>query len=155
MQTDKKSKNLPLVPAGLQKDRVGTNSHFAIVTDDCGIHSAFELVKIKLKNEFYSFLSLIYSVSDPLSPPLFVTELESLERRYFSQLITYYEYSGSISLRDNSETNQELLEIVINCNTCEQMQFLLFGREEFVARISDRLFFLGINSNQIHSHIIK
>ena len=153
MQADKKSTSFPFVSFGVKQGRTGTNSHFAFVTDDSGIYSAFELIKMKLKDGCNSFLSLIYSVNDPLSPPLFFTELESLERRYFSQLITYYEYSGGISLPENSEMNQRLLEIIINCNTCEKMQFLLLGREEFVANVTDRLQFLGINSNQINSQI--
>ncbi len=153
MQTEKKSTVFPFVSSRVKQGRAGTNSHFAFVTDDRGIHSAFELIKTKLKDECNSFLSLIYSVNDPLSPPLFVAELESLERRYFSQLITYYESSGSISYPENLDMNQQLLEIIINCNTCEKMQFLLLGREELVAWFTERLLFLGINSNQIHSQI--
>src|SRR5512133_3868149 len=97
MQTDKKSTHFPFDSSGVQQGRSGTNSHLAFVTDESGIHSAFELIKTRLKDECNNFLSLIYSVNDPLSPPLFVAELESLERRYFSQLITYFEYSGGIS----------------------------------------------------------
>jgi hypothetical protein len=154
MQTEKKRAQFPFVSPGIQQSREATNNHFAFITDDCGIHTAFELIKFKLRNECDSFLSLIYSVNGPFSHPLFVAELESLGRRYYSQLITYYEYSGGMENPGNSDINQQLLEIIINSNTCEKLQFLVLGQEDLVIRVTGRLLFLGIQPNQIHSQIL-
>lgn len=155
MQAEKKSTNFPFAAPGTKTTRVQANFHFVFVTDDSGIHEVFEQIKIKLKDDCNNFLSLIYSISEQITPPLYAAELESLERRYFSQLITYYEFSGVNSCQEASDLNQKLLEIIINCNTCREIEFLLVGHDEFVARATDRLQFLGIHSNQIQSQIIK
>jgi hypothetical protein len=54
----------------------------------------------------------------------------------------------------NSDINQQLLEIIINSNTCEMLQFLVLGQEDLVIRVTGRLLFLGIQPNQIHSQIL-
>lgn len=132
----------------------GKNSHFVFVTDHNGIDSVFELLKSKLKNELNSCLSLVYSITEHLPLPLFKAELESLEKRYPSQLITYYVFNKNAVAPENSELNQQILEIVINCNTCDFMEFMIMGHEDLVPMVIDRLQFLGIKSNQINSKII-
>lgn len=153
MQIEKKSTQCPFLLPGIQPARRGTNAHFAFVTDDYGIPEAFERIKDKLKNEHNTFLSLLYSVNAPFYHPLFAAELESLERRYSSQLITYYEFAGGLACQGDSGINRQLLEIIINCNTCEIMQFLILGQEDLVTGVTGRLLFLGIQPDQIHSQI--
>ena len=129
------------------------DNHFVFVTDDSGISSAFNQIKSHLRNEEFSFLTLIYFVLDAATQPLFKSEIENLEKRYPSKLITHFVFSESRISPDNFEKYQQILEIVINSNTCDEIQYLIIGELNLFGMISDRLHFLGINSNQIKSQI--
>ena len=154
MQSEKKNIELPSTTSGCENIRTDTNAHFVFVANESGIYSAFELIKSLLRNEQNSCLSLIYSITRLHPQPLFISELENLERRYPSQLITYYLFSRNHDLTDKRDINQQILEIVINCNTCELMQFLILGDAELVELVTDRLRFLGICPDRISSQII-
>jgi len=129
------------------------NAHFVFVTGDNDIHTVFDLIKLKLKTAHNSCLTLIYSTSACISQPLFKAELEYLEKRFPSKLITHYLFSAKPALPENTSWLQQILEIVINSNTSTVMPFLIIGDEDLSALVSDRLHFLGIKSNHIYSHI--
>ena len=154
MQTEEKVSESRLKTTGDSQIWHQENSHFVFITGDSGIVDVFELIKAKLKIQPDCCLTLIYFTSAYLSQPLFKAELESLEKRFPSKLIIHYLFCRNQHLAENFEVHQQILEIVINSNTCSAMQFLIQGNEVMISTIGDRLHFLGINSNQIHSHII-
>ena len=140
--------------SGLKKSTSGDSSHFVFISDESGIIPVFEQIKSKLRSEVNGCLTLIYSTPVYLSRPLFRSELENLEKRFPSKLITHYVFNRNPRPSDNSDTHQQILEVVINSNTCGIMQFLILGHEEFGGMIAGRLQFLGIKANQIKSQII-
>jgi hypothetical protein len=129
-------------------------AHIVFVTDDHGISSAFELLKLERTRGLENFLTLIYIISGNEPKPLFRAELENIERRFPSRLITYYIHSKHSTCPADTDIHQQILEVVINCNTCTIMQFQVTGQDELVGMVNDRLQFLGIKSNQICSQII-
>ena len=134
--------------------KTGKDTHLVFITNESGISSVFESVKAGLGNGSKGCLTLIYSTSAYLSQPLYKAELESLERRFPSRLIIHYVFGRAQNARENLESHQRVLEIVINSNTCMKMQFLVAGQDEFSGMIIGRLKFLGITTNQIISQII-
>lgn len=154
MQPEKKIIESSSVTSGHESASVDTDTHFVFVANEAGIYPAFELIKSRLRNGQNSCLSLIYSISSLYPQPLFVSELESLERRYPSQLINYYLFNRDHDLTDKRDMNQQILEIVINCNICESMQFMILGDAALIELVTDRLRFLGVHPDQISSQII-
>jgi hypothetical protein len=152
MQTEKKVKD----PVSSRNKNASqeASAHFVYISDESGIITAFEQIKSKLSSELNGCLTLIYSTPVYLSQPLFRAELESLERRFQSRLITHYVFNRNPRPSDNPDTHQRILEIVINSNICRMMQFSILGHEEFAGMIAARLQFLGIKTNQISSQII-
>jgi hypothetical protein len=140
--------------SGLKKSRCGDNSHFVFVSDESGIIPVFELIKSKLRSELNGCLTLIYSTPVYLSRPLFRAELDNLEKRFPSKLITHYVFNRNPHPSDNTEAHQQIFEIVINSNTCGMMQFLIVGQEEFADMATGRLQFLGVRTYQISLQII-
>jgi len=128
-----------------------SDSHFVFITDDSGIIAVFELIKSKLGMEANNCLTLVHSVSGHLGHPLFKAELESIEKRFPSQLLSHYLFRGNLTLRENTDSIQQTLEIIINCNLRKFMKFLVQGEPEFVESVSERLVFLGIRTTQIYS----
>ncbi len=152
MQTEKKVKDSV---SSRNKNAVQEESaHIVYISDECGIITAFEQIKSKLRSELNGCLTLIYSTPVYLTQPLFKAELESLEKRFQSRLITHYVFNRNPRPSDNPDTHQQILEIVINSNICGTMQFSILGHEEFAGMIAGRLKFLGITTNQIKSQII-
>jgi ferredoxin-NADP reductase len=135
----------------IRKDK---NAHLVFITGESGITEAFKLIKSKLTSDPESCLTLIYYTSAYLSQPLFKAELENLEKRFPSKLITHYLFCRNQERSESFESHQQILEIVINSNTCNTIQFTIQGSEEMIHTICDRLQFLGIKSNHIHSQII-
>jgi ferredoxin-NADP reductase len=154
MQTEKKVTESHLTTTGKNTIRLEKNAHFVFITGERGINDAFELIKSKLRNEPDSCLTLIYFYSAYLSQPLFKAELENLEKRFPSKLITHFLSCRNEHLPEYLESHQQILEIVINSNTFSTMLFMIQGNEEMINSFSDRLHFLGIKSNHIHSQII-
>lgn len=144
---------LKKVPLG-KSQSTEESDHLVFITSESGILGVFEQLKSRLKNHSESFLSLIYFTSAYLSQPLFKAELENLEKRFPSKLITHFIFCRNQELPESFENHQQILEIVINSNTCNTIQFLIHGKDEMINTISDRLHFLGIKSNHIHSQII-
>jgi Na+-transporting NADH:ubiquinone oxidoreductase subunit NqrF len=153
MQTEKDGSELILGNPEFKKQWKEENAHFVFVTGENGIHTVFDLIKSKLKNDQNSCLTLIYFTTAYVSQPLFKAELESLEKRFPTKLITHYLFSANQINPENTTWHQQILEIVINSNTCNTMPFLILGDDELVAFVSDRLHFLGVKSNHIYSHI--
>jgi len=126
------------------------DTHFILISDIKGIGFAFNQLKILLGKNNNNYLSLIYYLFPKVSAhPLFKSELESIEKRFSSKLLVYYAHYNAPSFSDESCANQQILEVVINSNTLNQMQFQVFGNSEFIEIISERLHFLGIKENQI------
>jgi ferredoxin-NADP reductase len=153
MQMEKQFTDSVLTTVGntTHEDR---GSHFVFITAEYGIIDVFERIKSKLKNDPFSCLTLIYFSSACLSQPLFKAELESLEKRFPSKLITHFMFCRNEHFPEYLESHQQVLEIVINSNTFSEMQFLVSGDAEMLSTVGDRLHFLGITSNHIHSQII-
>lgn len=143
-----------LSKAHIARERSGMDTHEVLVADDFGIHAAFECVKLNLGTRQKNCISLVYSVNGPLSHILYKAELESLERRFISQLLTYYAFPGGPD-RQTSCPVQQKLEIIINSNTCKALKFNVLGREDHVLKSIGCLLFLGIKPSQIQSQIFK
>ena len=154
MQTEKDWSELIGMNSGLINIWHKTNTHFVFISGESGIHKGFDLVKSMLKYKHDCCLSLIYYTSAYLSQPLFKAELENLEKRFPTKLITHYLFANKQDHPENIEWAQQVLEIVINSNTSSSMQFLIWGNEEMVESITHRLHFLSIRTDQIYSHII-
>jgi len=154
MQTEKEGSELVWENPGFKKHWQQKNAHFVFITGENGIHIVFDLIKSKLKNDQNSCLTLIYFTSSYVSQPLFKAELESIEKRFPSKLITHFLFTANQNHPENTAWHQQILEIVINSNTFSVMPFLIIGKEELVASVNDRLHYLGIKSNHIYSHII-
>jgi len=155
MQTEKEGSDLVWENPGFKKQWQEKKAHFVFVTGENGIPTVFDLVKSKLKNDQKSCLTLIYFTSAYASQPLFKAELESLEKRFPTKLITHYSFSTNANHPEDTAWHQQVLEIVINSNTFNTMSFLIIGNDELVASVTDRLHFLSVKSNHIYSHIIK
>jgi len=140
--------------SGTKNGKPQDSAHFVYISDESGIITAFDQIKSKLRCELNGYLTLIYSTPVYLSQPLFRAELENIEKRFQSRLITHYVYNRNPHPSDNPDNHQQILEIVINSNTCRMMQFLILGHEEFASTVTGRLQFLGIKSDQISSQII-
>jgi ferredoxin-NADP reductase len=154
MQTEKDWSELNGLNSGLKNICLETNAHVVFICGESGIHEVFSLVKSMLKDKHDCCLSLIYFTSAYLSQPLYKAELENLEKRFPTKLITHYLFANKQDHPENIEWAQQILEIVINSNTSSSMQFQIWGNEEMVDTVTHRLQFLSIRSNQIYSHII-
>ncbi len=128
--------------------------HFVYITDNAGIGRVFESIKSRLQEEQFSCLTLIYSILEGSADPLFSGELETIERRFPAQLITYYVPVKELVFPCQSESFQSQLEIVINSNICKNLQFMILGEASLVEVVVGRLSFLGVNATQIHSQIL-
>lgn len=136
--------------AGNKCKRNGLGCHFVIVCDEAGIFDAFYFVKVKLAGRGNAFLSLIYSVSDKNTHPLFEHELSILEKRFSDNIII------NILRIDTTKycSIQELIEATINSNTLPVMKFSVFGNADFVNYVSGVLRFLDMKAFMISSKII-
>jgi len=152
MQTEKGFRKSPA--DGYEGISLGESAHFICISSESGITAAFEQIKAALRGEANQCLTLVYSTPADPTQPLFKAELESLEKRFPSRLITHYVSSQHLHAADNSASHQRILEIIINSNTFGRMQFQVLGQEDFAGMIIDRLQFLGIPTNQIISQII-
>ena len=119
-----------------------TSLHSVYIVDEDGMSKIFADLKqtLVLQND----ATLIYFSSE--SNFIFERELEILQKRYPSQIIVY---KKGEELIDASTSIQELLEAVINSNTKDNLIFILSQDEELIHIVSTRLWFLGINKNQI------
>jgi hypothetical protein len=131
------------------QETLADESHFVFITDESGIGQAFETIKSMLGGGKNNCLTLIYSVPENPAQPLFKAELESIEKRYPAQILTYYVTGKGILPIDQMDKIQQILEIVINCNTRKWMQFRMMVRAEQTETIAGRLTYLGINPTQI------
>ena len=138
-----------MVDAGNKCKRNGHGSHLIIVCDEAGILDAFYFVKDKLADSGNAFLSLIYSVPDKKTHPLFEHELSILEKRFSDNIIVH------ILRVDNNNycLIQELIEATINSNTLPTMKFSVFGNAEFVNYVHGILTFLDVKNFMINSKI--
>lgn len=154
MQQEPNAAKIPLTkPNSDQKSP--ENLHCVIIADHYGIDTAFDTIKSKIRQESNSFLTLIYSIKWLLPTPLYQAELELLERRFPARLITNYVFNFELLAADSLLMNQQVLEVTINSDISEQMNFQLYGSEELCESAIGRLLYLGININQISSHIFK
>ena len=124
------------------------DTHLVIISDETGILTAFNLIKSKLANSSGNFLTLIYSVSQLDNPPLFKSELNSLEKRFSHQLEIHY-ISDRTNISINETILQVTLEVVINCNISTTILFQAVGNEQLVEFAMERLYYLGIRENQL------
>ena len=122
--------------------------HLVLISDETGILTAFNLIKSNLVNRSADFLTLIYSVSQLEDSPLFKSEFNSLEKRFSHQLEIHY-ISDRTNISKNETILQETLEVVINSNISTTMLFQAVGNEQLVEFVMERLYYLGIQKNQI------
>ncbi len=136
--------------AGNIRKRDGHGLHLILVCDEAGIFDAYNFLMDRLSDPGNSFISLIYTVSDKNSHPLFELELNILEKRFSADFIVH------ILRIDTSKYcfKQELIEATINSNTSPVMKFSVFGNTEFVNYVSWVLRFLDVKAFMINSFII-
>ncbi|MBD1365409.1 hypothetical protein IDJ77_16465 [Mucilaginibacter sp. ZT4R22] len=128
----------------MHKDVKGMGVHYIYITDDLGIASVFPTIKLKLTDEEYQQVSLLYfSVNEQY---VFRKELQILERRFLTQL--YVSYTSKDIQATTLSPNEEI-EAVLNANTMQRLDFILSGNEEFIEKIKSILFFFDINEVQI------
>lgn len=121
-----------------------TNIHHIFLTDDIGLASVFPKLKESLARPGYKHVTLV--CNSAADPKAFHPELIILQKHFPTQLFVLYCYQDRPGFR---EFRQEDLEAVLNANTMQHMEFVLSGRESFVARVSEMLHFLGIRDWQI------
>jgi len=149
MQTDKINQSPYFENSQSYRDTLADETHVVFIADELGIGNAFETIKSKLGNGQNNCLTLIYSIPDNPVQPLFKAELESIEKRYPAQILTYYVSGKGILPIDQTDKIQQILEIVINCNTRKRMQFEMRIQAEQAETVAGRLTYLGINPTQI------
>ena len=126
-----------------------TKFHFVLICDESGIFDAFRIIRESLGGRGKIFLSLIYSVPENYLNPLFEREIAILEKRFSHNL-----YTHTLKVESGKyDLIQELIEAIINSNTNLKMQFLVFGKEEFVNYVSEVLEYLNIDTFSIKSKI--
>jgi hypothetical protein len=136
--------------AGNKYKRNDHGFHFVIMCDEAGIFNAFNYVKVRLAYRGIAFISLIYSVSEKNTHPLFEQELSILEKRFSEDIIVHI-------LRIDATKyflTQELIEATINSNTLPVMKFSVFGNDEFVNYVYEVLRFLDVKAFMISSKTI-
>ena len=119
-----------------------TSLHFVYAVDEEGMSRIFADFKQKLVLQHHA--TLIYF--SPKDNFIFNRELEILQKRYPHQIILHQMREKLI---DASASIQELLEVVINSNTKDNLIFILSHDEELIHIVSNGLWFLGICKNQI------
>jgi|WetSurMetagenome_2_1015567.scaffolds.fasta_scaffold692935_1 hypothetical protein len=123
-------------------DNIDHSRHLVVISDEDGVYNAFFHIKDILTKEHNAYLSFIYAIKANSSDTLFELELLFLEKRYASSFIVYKTCMGD----DVPNINTQLLEALINSNTSEEMNFILYGDHEFVAKMTESIHFLEIKS---------
>jgi hypothetical protein len=154
MRTEKSRKESPSPISNVICTEPPNEAHLVFISDEYGISSVFEQIIALLRSDLNRCLTLIYATSGLQSQAIFRAELESLEKRFPSQLVTHYLIKRSSASYGNPGLNLQILEVVINCNIKQFIKFLVVGYSELVESVTDRLCFLGIDSNQIYSQTI-
>jgi hypothetical protein len=125
------------------------NYHLILICDETGIFDAYKTIKQHLASNGARFLSLIYAVPENYFNPLFEKEITILENRFSHHLCTY-----TLKIEPGKyEPIQPFIEAFINSNTCQKMQFAIYGKEEFSDYVFKVLGYLNINSLSVNSHI--
>jgi hypothetical protein len=127
--------------------------HHVIVTDENGIQFCFNQLKKILAADGNAFLTFVYFLKKEHDDSLFKAELDNLKNRFLHQLLVFYVPYQSLKLSDQINKGQTILEVVINSNTKDIMQFHVNGCKDIVDLVMDRLYFLGIDKDQIISQI--
>jgi hypothetical protein len=126
-----------------------SNCHLILICDETGIFDAFKTLREHLGSSGDKFLSLIYSVPENYLNPLFEKEITILEKRFSHHLYTY-----TLKIEPGKyEPIQPFIEAFINSNTCLDMQFAIFGKEEFSEYVSKVLGYLNIYTLSVNSYI--
>ena len=127
--------------------------HLVFITDEKGIQKTFNLLKKRLSESTNNFLTLIYCIPKMQNHPLYNDELKILESRFSQQLKVFYISKETNSVCKNIIAGLTVLEIIINSNVKAVMKFLINGKEELIEVMSEQLYFLGIEKNQIITQI--
>ncbi len=133
------------------KKVISSNIHQVFIADEKGIVFAFTQLKSLLNESDNNCLTLIYLIPQESLTPLFKSELGNIEKRFFQQLVVYY--IDQINNFYNVDYN--FLEIVINSNIKEKIQFTIYGDCDLTEQIKDHLQFLGITKEQIIQKSLK
>jgi hypothetical protein len=119
-------------------------THQVFICDKEGIDllypSLLEALKSN-KDKDQHFTVLYYSDNGIF---LFLEELELLSKRFPAKLICHY----------RAQPEREDLELILNTNTKPTFDFELFLDEENTDTIVSELQYLGIKSEDIHSHFL-
>lgn len=123
--------------------------HLVFICDETGIFDAFKIIRERLASGDEIFLSLIYSVPENFLNPLFEKEISILERRFSHHLFTC-----TLKVEPGAyELIQEFIEAIINSNTKLEMQFLIFGNDEFADYVAGVLGYLDIDALSVKANI--
>jgi hypothetical protein len=138
-----------MLEANNNRNSTINKSHLVLICDETGIFYAFSLIKEHLGSSSEKLLTLIYSVPENYLNPLFEKEITILEKRFSHNLYTY-----TLKVEPGKyDSIQEYIEVIINSNTDLEIQFLIFGFEEFTDYVSRVLQYLNIDSFSIISKI--
>ena len=116
--------------------------HAVYIVNEDGLNKVFTDIKETLASQ--NDATLIYFSAE--NDFVYSRELNILRKRYPSQFVIY---KIRESVLDKPSSFQELLEAIINANTKEKLIFVLSGDEELNHIVSNCLWFLSIDKNQI------
>jgi ferredoxin-NADP reductase len=127
--------------------------HYIFIADTTGMASVYPTLKERLATTADQHVTLLYCSGS--NQFIFQKELEILQKHYPAQLFVSY-HSNALDGRcvfqqkDIEVIAQEDVEVIVNANTMQQMNFIISGNAEFTTKITDSLTFLGIKDIQIH-----
>ena len=127
-----------------------SSTHWVLVADEAGMASIFPELKDKCFDKTVTFITLVYYAEH--NKYSFRQEIDILKQHYPGKFIAFYEV-GLITA--DFEFDSQILETIINVNTCPKIRFLVSGCEEFSLVIEETLHFLGINEITFREQFFK
>jgi len=122
--------------------------HLAIITNETGIYNAFAFAKKVLAEDIIPFLSFIYVFPKQTDHVLFEQELGMLEKRFSGCLTIHRLFIDPQTYRDNPFI-RNFIEAFINADISENIEYKIFGSQEFSNDVWDLLFYLGAKKTMI------
>lgn len=124
------------------------DSHYVLIADETGIAIAFNRLKKTLADHSFGCITLVYAFLNDVPHPLYKAELQSLEKR-FSNLLEVFILTHEAKASIMKAKIQKSIEVIINSNINNVMQFYAGGNAEMVEQVKKILYFLGIKETQI------
>ena len=125
----------------MQNCELSHSKHRVFIADNEGIDIGFPEILELLKYEPPSNMHISLLYISKSADFIFRRELKVLTKRFPTTFITYY----------NRTLQQEIIEMIVNTNTKPKIDFFLTVNEELQVVILDKLRFLNIDIENIHT----